>query len=182
MALKNPIYLSDEERERLVEVVKRGLSSHRTALLCMVLLYSDMTPGQRGGKTSLQISRELNISDKTIESLKLRYLEGGLTMALMGRSHAGEKRPLKLLPPLEEKVVELAASTPPDGRSRWTLRLLAEKLVESGTAPMGISPMSVQRVLKKRTLSIMDLVRPAPAGPKAPAPRSAPTPRRRTKR
>jgi transposase len=97
----------------------------------------------------VEISRELNISERTIESVKKRFMEGGVDKALQRKPKTVKPHSIKFDGAFEARLVALACSDPPEGRTRWTVRLLADKLVELGIAPDGISHMSVQRTLKK---------------------------------
>jgi len=84
-------------------------------------------------------------------SNKKRYFEGGLDFALHEKARSGA--PLKMDGRIEAQLTLLACSDPPEGRSRWTVRLLADKLVEMEVVD-SISHMSVQRLLKKMKLSL----------------------------
>jgi transposase len=117
-------------------------------------LFCDLSPEGRGFKTNVAISRDLNISERTIESVKRRFTEGGISLALQRKPKALSLKPLKFDGAFEAGLVALARSEPPPGRARWTVRLLAEKLVESGLAPQGVSHMTVQRALKKSGLDL----------------------------
>ena len=112
------VRLKEEEREELNQYIRRGKSSARSLTRARILLLAD--EGQ---------------SD-----------EGGLYSALNEKSRSGA--PPKIDARVEAKLTGLACSDPPEGRSRWTLNLLADKLVELGEVD-SISGMSVCRVLKK---------------------------------
>jgi transposase len=154
MPIKYKIFLTPQERDELDSLVKKGKNSARVFLLALALLFCDMSPECRAKKTNAQISRELNISERTIESLKKRFVEGGLSKALKRKPKTINPREIKFDGAFEARLVTLACSEPPDGRVRWTVRLLADKLVELGIAPDGISHMSVQRTLKKTKLNL----------------------------
>jgi transposase len=149
MATKFQIWLTSDERDELDGIVKKGKRAVRVVLMALILLFSDMSPEGRGKKTNVQISRELNISERTIESAKRRFVEGGIPLALERKEKTVNPKSIKLDGQLETKLLAMACSAPPEGRVRWTVRLLADKLVEVGAAPSGISHMSVQRILKK---------------------------------
>lgn len=154
MAIKYRICLTAEERNELDTLVKKGKHAARVILLALVLLFCDISPEGRGHKTNSQISRELNISERTIESVKKRFVEGGISLALQRKQKIVNPKSIKCDGDLEARLVALACSAPPVGRSRWTVRLLADKLVELGIAPSGISHMSVHRTLKKTKLNL----------------------------
>ena len=100
-------------------------------------------PAWTVGKTA----QALGVSSRTIEHLKRRFVEQGLDAALRRKPRAvtfdGE---------FEACLVALACSPAPEGRTRWTVRLLAAKAVEPGLAPR-VSPMTVHRILRKQTAS-----------------------------
>ena len=152
MATKYRIFLTPDERDELDGLVKKGKRAARVILMALILLFSDMSPEGRGKKTNAQISRELNISERTVESAKRRFVEGGIPLALERKEKTVNPKSIKIDGELEAKLLAMACSAPPEGRARWTVRLLADKLVEVGAAPSGISHMSVQRALKKTKL------------------------------
>jgi transposase len=154
MATKYIIELTSEERSQLDGIVKKGNNAARVIILALVLLFCDISPEGRGRKTNVQISRELNISERTIESVKKRFLEGGIDKALQRKPKTVNPGNIKFDGTFEARLIALACSPPPEGRERWTMRLLADKLVELGIAPAGISIMSVQRTLKKTKLDL----------------------------
>jgi len=95
----------------------------------------------------------LGVTSRAIEHLKKRFVEEGLESAL-------ERKPLEKPPrevtfdgAFEARLIALACSEAPEGRQRWTVRLLADKAVELDLAP-SVSHMTVQRVLKKTNLSL----------------------------
>jgi transposase len=149
MAPRYKVELSREERSRLDGVARKGKSPARAVLGALALLFCDAGPEGRGGKKNREISRELNISERSIETLKKRFLEGGIEKALQMGPGKAAPRKSKFGKAFEEGLAALAASPPPEGRARWPVRLLAEKLKEQGLAPGGVSAMSVQRMLKK---------------------------------
>jgi len=92
----------------------------------------------------------LGVTNRTIEHLKKRFVEEGLDVALKRKPREKPPREVKFDGPFEARLIALACSDVPEGHRRWTVRLLAEKVVELNIAPSA-SHMSVQRVLKKRT-------------------------------
>ncbi|MDR2459614.1 MAG: helix-turn-helix domain-containing protein [Deltaproteobacteria bacterium] len=152
MATKYVICLTEKERYELDSMVKMGKTSGRVILLALALLFCDISPEGRGAKTNAQISKELNLSERTIEKLKKRFMEGGIEVALKRKKRPTSPLTLKFDESFQAKLFGLASSAPPAGRARWTVRLLAEKLVELGIATKGISHMTVQRFLKKGSL------------------------------
>jgi transposase len=98
------------------------------------------------GRDDGEISEALKVSKSTANRIRKRYCEGGLEFALHEKARRGA--PTKIDGRIEAQLTLLACSKPPDGRSKWTLRLLADRLVEV-EAVDSISHMSVQRLLKK---------------------------------
>jgi transposase len=152
MATKYKIFLTDDERSLLDDIAKKGKNAARVIILALALLLCDLSPEGRGHKTNVEISRELNISERTIESLKKRFVDGGVDLALQRKQKTVNPNHIKFDGEFEAKLIAMACSPPPQGFARWTVRLLADQLVEQEIAPEGISHMSVQRALKKTKL------------------------------
>lgn len=134
------VHLKDEDKERLNQYIRRGKSSARSLTRARILLLSDE------GYSIDDIVNALRTSRTTVTRIRKRYCEEGLTFAIDEKSRSG--RPIKVDGTIEAKTTLLACSEPPEGRSTWTLKLLADKLVELEVID-SISPMSVQRILKK---------------------------------
>lgn len=134
------VRLTVEEKEKLNRYLNRGKASARSLTRARILLLAD------AGRSNDEIKSALNVSKTTISRIRRRYFEGGLEFALNEKSRSGA--PPKIDGRIEAQITRLACSEPPDGRSRWTLRLLADKLVELDYVD-SISHMSVQRTLKK---------------------------------
>jgi transposase len=99
-----------------------------------------------------EVAEALGITSRSIEHLKRRFVEEGLEPALERRPNS-KSRPVTFDGAFEARLTALACSRAPKGRSRWTVRLLAEKVVELKIAP-SVSTMTIQRVLKKTNLSL----------------------------
>lgn len=140
---RKPIYvvnLKDEDREELNQYLRRGKSSARSQTRARILLLADE------GRSDAEIVDALDVSKTTICRIRKRYCDLGLEFALNEKPRSGA--PPKIDGRVEAELTLLACSDPPDGRSKWTLRLLADKLVELEVVDT-ISHMSVQRLLKK---------------------------------
>jgi putative transposase len=120
--------------------LRRGKSSARSLTRARILLLADE------GRSDEEIVEALKVSRTTVNRIRKRYCEGGLEFALHERARSGA--PPKMDERVEAQLTLLACSEPPEGRSKWTLRLLADKLVEL-EAVDSISHMSVHRMLKK---------------------------------
>jgi transposase len=134
--------LSDEERARLRDLVKKGELSARKLTRAQILLSADEST-----KDAL-IAKVLHVAVATVERIRKRFVEGGLDWALNERKRPGARR--KLDDKQEAYLIALACSKPPDGRKRWALRLLADKLVKLEIVE-DISHEAVRQTLKRGT-------------------------------
>lgn len=138
------VSLTVEERESLLALVRRGKSSVRKVMRAQLLLLADE------GKSDNDIQAALHTSLSTILRTRKRFVEEGLEAALNEKPRSGA--PCKLNGKQEAYLIALACSNPPVGRDRWTLRLLADKLVELDVVEE-ISDETVRLRLKKTRLS-----------------------------
>jgi transposase len=143
-AKKYIVDLSTDEREQLLQLVRRGKPSARKVTRARILLKA------AEGLTDDQIAAVLDVGTATVERTRKRFVEGGLD-ALNERPRPGA-RP-KLTGKQQGHIIALACSKAPQGHTHWTLRLLAGKVVELGFAE-SFSRESVRRVLKKTSLSL----------------------------
>jgi len=145
------IMLTKDEVEALQAVIKKGSHSTQTFRAAYVLLNCD--EGTYADKFSNEtISKVLKISMRTIDRIKKRFVEGGLERVLE-RKQADRVYDVKLDGEVEAKLVQLCCSEPPKGYAKWSLRLLADKMVEMEYVP-SISYVSVGKMLKKMNLSL----------------------------
>lgn len=141
--MTNKIYvvdLSEEERTFLTDFISRGERSARKLKRAHILLLADE------GKTDGQIAAALHTSTPTVQRTRQRFVEGGLDRALNEDPRPGGRK--KLDAKGEALLETLARSEPPAGRKRWTLQLLADKLVELKVID-SISYETVRQELKK---------------------------------
>lgn len=147
---KYVVRLTEEEREQLVTVVRRGKVAAAKRRRAQVLLKADA--GSEGsGRTDQEISEALEVSVGLVHDVRQAYVEQGLSAALE-RKPKSRHRPRKLDGEQEARLIALACGPAPEGRARWTLRLLAEQLVELEIVD-SISKDAVRSVLKKTNLS-----------------------------
>jgi transposase len=139
------VRLKEEEREELKRYLRKGKSSARSLTRARILLLADED------RNDEEITEALKVSKSTVSRIKKRYFEEGLDFALHERARSGA--PPKIDGRIEAQLTLLACSEPPNGRSKWTIRLLADSLVEIEVVE-SISHMSVQRLLKKMKLSL----------------------------
>ena len=118
-----------------------------------LLLLCDRGP-EGPGWTVARVAEALGVSARTIEHLKRRFVEQGLEFALERKRRVRPPRKVIFDGAFEARLVALACSQAPPGRKRWTLRLLAEKVVELGWVER-VSVMTVQRTLKKTNCSLI---------------------------
>lgn len=140
------VRLTDEERASLEALVRRGRAHARKLLYARVLLKADASEGGPAW-TDERIADALETSAATVARQRRRFFEEGLEVALMPRK-PGRPRRRVLDGRAEAHLVALSCLEPPEGRGSWTLRLLADRMVELGHVK-GVSYETVRRTLKK---------------------------------
>jgi hypothetical protein len=146
------ITLTEEEREFLTGLVSKGKHRSQKILNALTLLACDEGEHQQSRSKNEEIARVLNTSMRKIDRVKKRFVLDGLDVALSGRkgSRIYEK---KVDGDFEAHLVALSCSKPPEGFARWTLRLLADKVIELNYID-SVSHETVRRVLKKMNSSL----------------------------
>jgi transposase len=139
---KYVVTLTDDERQHLEQLLVKGKAAARSLRHAQALLKAD----QAVGWTDADIAEAFGLSIRTVERLRQRFVDEGLEAAL--KPKAVPRLPRKIDGAVEAHLVALACSDPPQGRHRWTLRLLADKLVELDLVE-SISHEGVRQVLKK---------------------------------
>src|ERR1044071_2054654 len=130
------IRLRREEREQRQNIVRAGKSSARMQTRARILLLAaERSVSSKGGKTrrsnsNRTIGEDLLVSARTVSRVRQRFVGEGLQAALGECERSG--RPTEIDGEAEAKLVMLACSQPPEGRSRWTLQLLADRMVAFG--------------------------------------------------
>jgi transposase len=145
------VSLTNEERQRLEQLTKTGKAEASKINHARILLKADINH-QDGGRTDQAISDAFNISTRTIERVRQRFVEVGLDSALIPRPKTSLKL-RKIDGEIEAHLIAIACSQAPTGSSRWTLRLLADQMVVLGYIE-SISHESVRQVLKKTKLNL----------------------------
>ena len=145
------VTLTEEEREALGALASRGKHRSQRILNALILLGCDAGDFQTERSTNEEIARVLSISMRKIDRAKKRFVIDGLDICLNGRkgSRVYEK---KAGGDLEAHLVALSCSAPPEGFTRWSLRLLADRVVELGYIDR-VSHETVRRILKKTNSS-----------------------------
>ena len=152
--------LNNEERSFLINLTAKGKGSAQKLKHAYLLLKADQSENGPGWDDK-KISESFNVSIPTIERIRKSFVQESLESALHRQVHCRHK-PSKFDGEKEAQLIALACSTPPDGQIRWTLRLLADKMVELNHFDE-ISYETVRQVLKKRTQALAQktMVHPA---------------------
>ena len=139
------VKLKKHARQYLEKIVKSGEEKARKITRCRILLLADK------GKTDQEISDALNVCLTTIFNIRRRYCQGGLERAISEEARSGQ--PPKFKGKSMAKITALACSKPPEGRAKWSLRLLADRVIELDIVET-ISHVSVHNILKKTNSSL----------------------------
>jgi transposase len=124
------VTLEPDERGELEKLISRGKGAARRLAHARILLHADQSEG-RPGKIAAEIAEAVGVSVATIERVRQRFVEEGLEAALSPRP-SSRLYPRKLDGEAEARLIALACSPPPEGQARWTLRMLAERMVVLG--------------------------------------------------
>jgi len=147
MAKIYKVELLKQEREELLAIIKKGKHTSQTYRNAYVLLNTD--EGKYSEKiTNAEITKVLKVGMRTIDRIKKRFIEEGFE-ACLSRKPTTRVYERKFDGDVEAKLVSIACSEPPKGFSKWSLRLLANKMVELKYVE-DISHETVRTVLKKR--------------------------------
>jgi transposase len=138
------VALDDQEREALLALTTKGKVGARTLKRALVLLAADE------GTLDQEIAAQVRVSGDTVARIRKRFVEEGLEAALRERPRPGKAR--KLDGRQEAYLIALTGSTPPAGRKRWTMQLLADQLVERQVVET-LCDETVRRTLKRGTLN-----------------------------
>jgi transposase len=141
------VKLSEQERQYLQKVVRSGKDKARKITRCRILLLAD----ESNGKTDQEISEALNICLATIFNIRRRYHQEGLERAIREAPRSGQ--PPQFKGKTMARITAIACSKPPEGYGRWSLRLLADRVVELDIVE-NISHVSIRNILKKTNLSL----------------------------
>ena len=134
--------LSESEHQICQEVVKKLKGTSQKVKRAQILLKADQ------GWTDAKIAEALDCRTKTVENVRKRLVEHGFDQTLQGKPRSSPPVPKLLDGEQEAKIIAMRLGDPPKGFGKWTLRLLARKVVELEIAP-AVSYESVRRTLKK---------------------------------
>lgn len=147
--IRYKVTLAAEERQQLEKLVSSGKGAARKLAHARILLLAD--EGDQGpGRTNAAIVEALGVGERTVERVRKRFVTESLDAALHPRPQPPRPDKVKIKGAIEKQLIELACSDPPAGRCRWTLRLLADRLVVLRCVD-GVSREAVRRALKKTT-------------------------------
>jgi hypothetical protein len=148
--IKYRVTLTGEEREFLQKLIQKGNTAGYRIRHAQILLALDEIPVNEHW-TDEKIGKAYNVHMRTIGNLRKCFIEKGLVVALERKKR--ETPPfIKIDGEAEAKIIALTCSNPPEGRCRWTLKLLAKKVVELGILD-SISDHGIGNLLKKTTLN-----------------------------
>jgi transposase len=144
MSEKLEVRLRSGQRKKLLRIVKTGKRKAREILYAHILLKA------AGDWTDGAIAQAFDVSAKTVQRIRERFVREGLEAALMERERPGQ--PIKVTSTQEAMLVALACSQPPSGHRRWTVRLLASEAVERQIVSK-LLPETMRQILKKTNSS-----------------------------
>ena len=149
-AKRYKVTLEPDERRDLEKLISRGKGAARRLAHARILLHADQGAG-RPGKIDAEIAEAVGVSVATIERVRQRFVEEGLEVALSPRPPR-RLYPRKLDGEAEARLIALACSPPPEGQARWTLRVLAARMVVLGYIET-VSYETVRTTLQETNLS-----------------------------
>lgn len=154
MAVRYHVTLTDEECIELQRLTKDGKTPAKRFLNARALLLCNESEGGPHWTVG-KVAEALGVTSRTIEHLKKQFVEDSLEVAIGRKTR--EKPPVEIRydGAFEAHLIKLACSEAPEGHSRWTVRLLSEKVVELKIAPT-CSPMAVCRALKKTNFNLTE--------------------------
>lgn len=148
MSKHRSLFLSDEQQAHLENLIRSGNAPARVQTRARILLHTDRSQGHE--RADLEVAQAVRVNPATVVRTRKKFLDEGMDAALYDKPRPGALP--KITGDVEAKLVTLACSDPPLGRGRWTLRLLAETMVELGYIE-SISNVAIGKRLKKTNLS-----------------------------
>jgi homeodomain-containing protein len=147
---KYRVTLTAEERKELEQMVSSGKAAARKLTHARILLLADDSRGEEHGDE--QVVAALGTSLRTVSRVRQQLVTQGMDFALLRRRQPPRPDKVKIKGDIEQRLIELACSDPPQGRCHWTLQLLADELVVLGLVNK-VSTETVRQALKKTTSS-----------------------------
>lgn len=148
------VTLTKEERDELTALTSKGKHKSQKILNALILLNCDRGEFQKHPSKNEDIARVLNVSMRKIDRVKKRFVEDGYDIALNGEK-GSRVYAKKADGDFEAHLVALSCSEPPEGYARWSLRLLADRVVELNYID-SISHEAIRRILKKTKSNLGD--------------------------
>jgi transposase len=148
---KYKVTLTAEERQQLQGLITTGKAAAKKLTHARILLKADAAEGGPAWDDQ-RIADATEVSTDTVARVRQRFVEYGLEAALTRKKQDHPSRERKLDGRAEARLIALACSAPPDGRKEWTMKLLADRLVELEVVDT-VSDETVRRVLKKTNSS-----------------------------
>ncbi len=145
MEKKYIVRLNDSERGQLRQIVKKLSGSSQKVRRAQILLKAD---AEGPAWTDARIAEAFGCRTNTVENIRQRLVEFGFAQTLKGKQRAEPARPKSLTGAEEAKIIATRLGKPPEGYANWSLRLLAEKVVELQIAPK-VSHETIRQTLKK---------------------------------
>ena len=149
------VTLTEDERKNLGALTSKGKHRSQKILNALILLGCDEGKFLKKRSTNKEIAKVLNISMKKIDRVKKCFIEDGLDIALNGRK-GSRIYAKKADGDFEAHLIALSCSDPPKGFTRWSLRLLADRVVELNYID-SVSHETIRRILKKMKLNLVSV-------------------------
>jgi hypothetical protein len=144
---KYTVTLTAEERQQLQGLITAGKAAAKKLAHARILLKADAAEGGPGWDDR-RSADAVEVSPDTVARVRQRFVELGLEAALTRKKQGRPSRERKLDGRAEARLIALACSAPPEGRKEWTMKLLADRLVELEVLDT-VSDETVRRALKK---------------------------------
>lgn len=153
MAKRYTVTLTHEEREELVKIISKGKHTSQTYRSAYILLNKDEGEFSGGHRvTNEELTKVMQINMRTIDRVKKKFIEEGFE-ACLSRRKTSRTYERKIDGDVEAHLISIACSEPPEGMAKWSLRLLADKMIELNYIDE-ISHESVRTILKKRVKAL----------------------------
>jgi len=146
------VTLTRDERESLMANTRQGSHTAKKVIHSLILLNVDQGPHNESRQTNEQVCKVLKTGMRTIDRVKKRFVMEGLDAAL-GVAPTSRIYQKRIDGDAEARLISIACSNPPEGFGRWSLRLLADRMVELNYVDE-ISHETVRKVLKKTNLNL----------------------------
>ena len=141
------VTLTADERAELEGLIRRGTGAAQRLTRARILLKADQGPDGPAWPDE-RVADALDVAVRTVGNVRQRFVEEGLEAALARKKQAEPSRERKLDGAAEARLIAVACSAPPEGQKRWTMKLLADKLVELEVVD-AVSNETVRRCLQK---------------------------------